>query len=62
MLLSCFPNVISFYYVKNFILKKYYFKVLWNPFDDIVPRAPTKPVAPSTVDSDNKDTKKKAVK
>lgn len=37
-------------------------EVLWNPFDDIVPRAPAKPVPASTLDSENKDTKKKAVK
>ncbi|XP_022941219.1 peptidyl-prolyl cis-trans isomerase CYP57 [Cucurbita moschata] len=37
-------------------------EVLWNPFDDIVPRAPAKPGIPTTVDSDNKDIKKKAVK
>lgn len=39
------------------------FQVLWNPFDDIVPRALSKPLVESTADSDKKDTtKKKAVK
>ncbi|KAL4605166.1 hypothetical protein ACB092_09G009600, partial [Castanea dentata] len=37
-------------------------EVLWNPFDDIVPRALSKPLVESAADSDKKDTKKKAVK
>ncbi|CAN6539639.1 unnamed protein product [Malus baccata var. baccata] len=37
-------------------------EVLWNPFDDIVPRVRAKPSKESTNDTDNKDTKKKAVK
>ncbi|XP_058179194.1 peptidyl-prolyl cis-trans isomerase CYP57 isoform X2 [Rhododendron vialii] len=38
-------------------------EVLWNPFDDIVPRAvPAKALPSSTVDADNKASKKKAVK
>ncbi|ONI33154.1 hypothetical protein PRUPE_1G408500 [Prunus persica] len=37
-------------------------EVLWNPFDDIVPRVRAKPSTESTNDADNKDTKKKAVK
>ncbi|XP_015884465.2 peptidyl-prolyl cis-trans isomerase CYP57 [Ziziphus jujuba] len=36
-------------------------EVLWNPFDDIVPRAPSKPSLESASETD-KDTKKKAVK
>ncbi|KAF5936367.1 hypothetical protein HYC85_027496 [Camellia sinensis] len=38
-------------------------EVLWNPFDDIVPRAaPTRSLPSSTTDADNKASKKKAVK
>ncbi|KAK9946244.1 hypothetical protein M0R45_011718 [Rubus argutus] len=37
-------------------------EVLWNPFDDIVPRVPSRPLIQSTTETDNKDTKKKAVK
>jgi peptidyl-prolyl cis-trans isomerase SDCCAG10 len=37
-------------------------EVLWNPFDDIVPRVASKPLVESTTDTDKKDTKKKAVK
>uniref|UniRef100_A0A5B7BEZ3 Putative peptidyl-prolyl cis-trans isomerase CYP57 n=1 Tax=Davidia involucrata TaxID=16924 RepID=A0A5B7BEZ3_DAVIN len=38
-------------------------EVLWNPFDDIVPRAaPAKSLPSSKVDAENKDSKKKAVK
>lgn len=37
-------------------------EVLWNPFDDMIPRQLAKPSAPLTGDTDNKDTKKKAVK
>ncbi|KAK9274037.1 hypothetical protein L1049_018851 [Liquidambar formosana] len=38
-------------------------EVLWNPFDDIIPRVvPAKSVSYSTTDADSKDTKKKAVK
>ncbi|XAR57604.1 Peptidylprolyl isomerase [Bertholletia excelsa] len=38
-------------------------EVLWNPFDDIVPRvAPTRSLLTSTVDADNKASKKKPVK
>ncbi|KAF7135744.1 hypothetical protein RHSIM_Rhsim08G0158500 [Rhododendron simsii] len=38
-------------------------EVLWNPFDDIVPRAvPAKALPSSTVDADDKASKKKAVK
>jgi len=38
-------------------------EVLWNPFDDIVPRAaPAKVLPSSTVEADNKASKKKAVK
>ncbi|KAM7510806.1 hypothetical protein LguiB_009681 [Lonicera macranthoides] len=38
-------------------------EVLWNPFDDIVPRvAPAKSLPPSTIDTDNRDMKKKATK
>ncbi|XP_030490291.1 peptidyl-prolyl cis-trans isomerase CYP57 [Cannabis sativa] len=37
-------------------------EVLWNPFDDIVPRERVKSKDLSTSDTDNKDTKKKAVK
>ncbi|KAG5536670.1 hypothetical protein RHGRI_024182 [Rhododendron griersonianum] len=38
-------------------------EVLWNPFDDIFPRAvPAKALPSSTVDADNKASKKKAVK
>ncbi|XP_052209918.1 peptidyl-prolyl cis-trans isomerase CYP57 [Diospyros lotus] len=37
--------------------------VLWNPFDDIVPRvAPAKSLPSSTIDADNKASKKKPVK
>ncbi|KAK3011041.1 hypothetical protein RJ639_012662 [Escallonia herrerae] len=38
-------------------------EVLWNPFDDIVPRAaPPRSLPSSTLDTSNKDTKKKATK
>lgn len=38
-------------------------EVIWNPFDDIVPRvAVTKSLSSSTADAENKDQKKKAVK
>ncbi|KAF5467957.1 hypothetical protein F2P56_012158 [Juglans regia] len=37
-------------------------EVLWNPFDDIVPRAPPKQSIKSIADTDKKDAKKKAVK
>ncbi|XP_065849301.1 peptidyl-prolyl cis-trans isomerase CYP57 [Euphorbia lathyris] len=37
-------------------------EVLWNPFEDIVPREPPKPVGQSATDAENKDSKKKAVK
>ncbi|KAJ7966402.1 putative Peptidyl-prolyl cis-trans isomerase [Quillaja saponaria] len=37
-------------------------EVLWNPFDDIIPRAPPKPLTQVTTDTVNKDSKKKAVK
>ncbi|XP_062159362.1 peptidyl-prolyl cis-trans isomerase CYP57 [Alnus glutinosa] len=37
-------------------------EVLWNPFDDIVPRATQKALIKSTTDTDKKDTKTKAVK
>ncbi|XP_062023650.1 peptidyl-prolyl cis-trans isomerase CYP57 [Rosa rugosa] len=37
-------------------------EVLWNPFDDIVPRVLSRSLVQSTDDTDNKDTKKKAVK
>ncbi|XP_059454575.1 peptidyl-prolyl cis-trans isomerase CYP57 [Corylus avellana] len=37
-------------------------EVLWNPFDDILPRAPPKALIKSTTDTDKKDTKIKAVK
>ncbi|PIA42958.1 hypothetical protein AQUCO_02000422v1 [Aquilegia coerulea] len=38
-------------------------EVLWNPFEDIVPRqAPEKPLSHSVTDSENKDLKKKSVK
>ncbi|KAF5748338.1 putative peptidyl-prolyl cis-trans isomerase [Tripterygium wilfordii] len=37
-------------------------EVLWNPFEDIIPRGPPKPIIHSTTDTENKDSKKKAVK
>ncbi|KAJ9183610.1 hypothetical protein P3X46_007437 [Hevea brasiliensis] len=37
-------------------------EVLWNPFEDIVPRAPSKPLTQSATDIENKDSKKKPVK
>ncbi|KAJ4823481.1 cytochrome P450 monooxygenase 57 [Turnera subulata] len=37
-------------------------EVLWNPFEDIVPRAPLRPPSESVTDKENKDAKKKAVK
>ncbi|GAV56961.1 Pro_isomerase domain-containing protein [Cephalotus follicularis] len=37
-------------------------EVIWNPFEDIVPRAPQNPLIQSTTDTENKDSKKKAVK
>ncbi|XP_044464825.1 peptidyl-prolyl cis-trans isomerase CYP57 [Mangifera indica] len=37
-------------------------EVLWNPFEDIVPRILSRPSVQTTTDADNKDTKKKAVK
>ncbi|KAM7255875.1 hypothetical protein ACFE04_011616 [Oxalis oulophora] len=37
-------------------------EVLWNPFEDIVPRVTPKSLAQSTTDSENKDSNKKAVK
>ncbi|KAL5559471.1 hypothetical protein UlMin_035682 [Ulmus minor] len=37
-------------------------EILWNPFDDIVPRQPAKLSVPSISETDNKDSKKKAVK
>ncbi|PON71720.1 Cyclophilin-type peptidyl-prolyl cis-trans isomerase [Parasponia andersonii] len=37
-------------------------EVLWNPFDDIVPRELAKTSGPSTNDTDSKDTKKNGVK
>ncbi|KAM0011306.1 putative peptidylprolyl isomerase [Helianthus debilis subsp. tardiflorus] len=38
-------------------------EMLWNPFDDVFPRAaPAKSLPSSTMETDNKDTKKKATK
>uniref|UniRef100_A0A7N0RF10 PPIase cyclophilin-type domain-containing protein n=1 Tax=Kalanchoe fedtschenkoi TaxID=63787 RepID=A0A7N0RF10_KALFE len=37
-------------------------EILWNPFDDIIPRVTAKPLPSSTTDTDNKETKKKPVK
>ncbi|OAY54127.1 peptidyl-prolyl cis-trans isomerase CYP57 isoform X2 [Manihot esculenta] len=37
-------------------------EVLWNPFEDIVPRGPPKPLIQSATDTENKDLKKKPVK
>ncbi|EXB57655.1 Peptidyl-prolyl cis-trans isomerase CWC27-like protein [Morus notabilis] len=37
-------------------------EILWNPFDDIVPRQPARQLVPSADDTVNKDTEKKAVK
>ncbi|KDP34070.1 hypothetical protein JCGZ_07641 [Jatropha curcas] len=37
-------------------------EVLWNPFDDIVPRRTPKLLTQSATESENKDSKKKAVK
>lgn len=37
-------------------------EVLWNPFEDIVPRAPSRPSIQTTTEAENKDIKKKAVK
>ncbi|XP_050364260.1 peptidyl-prolyl cis-trans isomerase CYP57 [Argentina anserina] len=37
-------------------------EVLWNPFDDIVPRAPSRSLVQPADDADNKEPKKKAVK
>ncbi|KAJ4709026.1 Peptidyl-prolyl cis-trans isomerase [Melia azedarach] len=37
-------------------------EVLWNPFEDIVPRTLSKLPIQTTTDAENKDTKKKAVK
>lgn len=37
-------------------------EVLWNPFEDIVPRGPAEPLSQSATESENKDSKKKAVK
>ncbi|KAL6215285.1 hypothetical protein ACLB2K_014716 [Fragaria x ananassa] len=37
-------------------------EVLWNPFDDIVPRASSRSLVQAADDTDNKETKKKAVK
>lgn len=37
-------------------------EVLWNPFEDIVPRAPVRSLVPTVPDVQNKEPKKKAVK
>ncbi|XP_019457819.1 PREDICTED: peptidyl-prolyl cis-trans isomerase CYP57 isoform X1 [Lupinus angustifolius] len=37
-------------------------EVLWNPFEDIVPRTLQKPETKATSDTDNKDSKKKGIK
>ncbi|XP_052305158.1 peptidyl-prolyl cis-trans isomerase CYP57 isoform X2 [Populus trichocarpa] len=37
-------------------------KVLWNPFEDIIPRVTPKPSNKPAIDTENKDSKKKAVK
>ncbi|KAL5783474.1 hypothetical protein ACOSP7_008503 [Xanthoceras sorbifolium] len=37
-------------------------EVLWNPFEDIVPRASLRPSIQATTETENKDIKKKAVK
>ncbi|KAK1549763.1 hypothetical protein Q3G72_007501 [Acer saccharum] len=37
-------------------------EVLWNPFEDIVPRALSRPSIQATTETENKDTKKKVVK
>jgi peptidyl-prolyl cis-trans isomerase SDCCAG10 len=36
--------------------------VLWNPFEDIVPRTLQKPQTKATNDTDGKDVKRKGVK
>lgn len=44
-------------------LLKFVFQVIWNPFDDIVPRTePAKSLIPSTDDASSRVTKKKASK
>lgn len=37
-------------------------QVLWNPFEDIVPRASVRSLVPTVPDVQNKEPKKKAVK
>ncbi|EEF46098.1 peptidyl-prolyl cis-trans isomerase CYP57 isoform X2 [Ricinus communis] len=37
-------------------------EVLWNPFEDIVPRGPSKSLIQSATDAENRDSKKKPVK
>ncbi|GAB2285971.1 cytochrome P450 monooxygenase 57 [Dionaea muscipula] len=37
-------------------------EVLWNPFDDIVPREASKKLSQTVLDADSKDSKKKAIK
>ncbi|KAE8665256.1 Peptidyl-prolyl cis-trans isomerase CYP57 [Hibiscus syriacus] len=37
-------------------------EVLWNPFEDIVPRVTSRPLTQPTAEAENKDSKKKALK
>lgn len=43
-------------------IKAIVLQVIWNPFDDIVPRAAPAKALVSSNDSGNKDTKRKASK